>query len=104
MPVTIFLVRARRRIILPCVPRSRIPFLVPRHPMPLPAPPKVDCERLHPGLAVPDVLAAVEFYTNRLGFTLGFTWGEPVTMAGVNLGEVQVFLERGTPNPAGVSV
>jgi catechol 2,3-dioxygenase-like lactoylglutathione lyase family enzyme len=72
--------------------------------MPLPAPPKVDCERLHPGLAVPDVLAAVEFYTSRLGFTLGFTWGEPVTMAGVNLGEVQVFLNRGAPNPAGVSV
>jgi catechol 2,3-dioxygenase-like lactoylglutathione lyase family enzyme len=72
--------------------------------MPLPAPPKVDCERLHPGLAVPDVLAAIEFYTSRLGFTLGFTWGEPVEMAGVNLGEVQVFLNRGAPSPAGVAV
>jgi catechol 2,3-dioxygenase-like lactoylglutathione lyase family enzyme len=72
--------------------------------MSLPAPPKVDCERLHPGLAVPDVPAAVEFYTTRLGFTLGFTWGEPVEMAGVNLGEVQVFLNRGTPSPAGVAV
>ena len=31
--------------------------------------PKVDCERLHPGLPVKDVAAAVEFYTTRLGFT-----------------------------------
>ncbi len=61
-----------------------------------PAPPQVDCDRLHPGLAVPDVLAAAEFYTNKLGFTAGFIWGEPPTMAGVNLGDVQVFLERGT--------
>jgi uncharacterized glyoxalase superfamily protein PhnB len=47
-------------------------------------------------IRVPDVLAAVEFYTSKLGFTLGFTWGEPAAMAGVNLGDVQVFLERGT--------
>ena len=34
----------------------------------------------------------------------GFTWGDPPTMAGVNLGEVQMFLEQGTPNPEGCSV
>lgn len=72
--------------------------------MAIPTPPRVDCERLHPGLPVPDVLAAAEFYTSRLGFTLGFTWGEPVTMAGVNLGDVQVFLERGTAASAGAAV
>ena len=73
--------------------------------MPIPAtPPRVDCERLHPGLPVPDVLAAAEFYTNRLGFSLGFTWGEPPSMAGVNLGEVQVFLERGTAASGGSAV
>ena len=66
--------------------------------------PQVLCERLHPGLPVPDVLAAAEFYTNRLGFTLGFTWGEPATIAGVNLGDVQVFLERGTPPTGGSAV
>jgi len=65
--------------------------------MPIPNPPQVDCERLHPGLAVPDVRAAVDYYTKRLGFTLGFTWGDPPKIAGVNLGDVQVFLERGTP-------
>ncbi|HEX2209687.1 MAG TPA: VOC family protein [Longimicrobium sp.] len=67
-------------------------------------PPQVDCERLHPGLAVPDLLAAAEFYTNRLGFTLGFTWGDPPTFAGVNLGEMQVFLSQGTPSPEGCDV
>lgn len=68
------------------------------------APPRVDCERLHPGLAVGDVMAAAAFYTEKLGFTLGFTWGEPPAMAGVTLGEVQLFLERGAPSPAGLSV
>ncbi len=59
-------------------------------------PPTVDCDRLHPGLPVPDVAAAVDFYTKKLGFTRGFTWpaDAPPTFAGVNLGHVQVFLER----------
>ena len=48
--------------------------------------------------------AAVDFYTTKLGFTLGFTWGDPPDIAGVNLGKVQMFLERGTPHPAGCSV
>lgn len=67
--------------------------------------PKIECERVHPCLRVPDVPAAIEFYTTRLGFSLGFRWPEDgeTMMAGVNLGEVQVFLERGTPPPEGVS-
>lgn len=69
-----------------------------------PTPPVVDCERQHPTLAVRDVAAATDFYTTKLGFTLGFTWGDPPEIAGVNLGKVQIFLERGTPNPAGCSV
>lgn len=64
----------------------------------------VDCDRYHAGLAVSDVPAAVEFYTQKLGFFEAFTWGEPPTMAGVNLGHVQLFLERGTPNPNGCAV
>lgn len=69
-----------------------------------PAPPQIDCERLHPGLAVPDLLAAVEFYTDTLGFAPGFTWGDPPTFAGVNLGEMQLFLWQGAPGPEGCSV
>lgn len=66
--------------------------------------PDVDCEQIHPALSVSDVLVAADFYTTKLGFQLGFTWGEPPTIAGVNLGQVQMFLERGTPNPGGPAV
>jgi catechol 2,3-dioxygenase-like lactoylglutathione lyase family enzyme len=66
--------------------------------------PIIECEQLHPGLAVPDVFAAVDFYTSKLGFVLGFTWGEPPSIAGVNLGRVQVFLQQGTPGPKGSSI
>jgi catechol 2,3-dioxygenase-like lactoylglutathione lyase family enzyme len=66
--------------------------------------PQVDCEQHHAALRVSDVPAAVEFYTNKLGFRLGFTWGDPPSMAGVNLGSVQMFLELGPPNPTGCAV
>jgi catechol 2,3-dioxygenase-like lactoylglutathione lyase family enzyme len=69
-----------------------------------PAPPQVECEHLHAGLAVGDVAAAVDFYTTMLGFTAGFTWGEPPSFAGVNLDRVQLFLQQGTPDPRGSSV
>lgn len=69
-----------------------------------PAIPIVDCERVHPQLVVPDILAAVDFYTTKLGFTPGFTWGEPVSFAGVNLGEAQIFLSPGTSEPRGTAL
>lgn len=69
-----------------------------------PVKPQVECEKQHPALRAPDLSAAVEFYTKTLGFELGFTWGEPPEMAGVNLGDVQMFLQRGTPSTQGCSV
>jgi catechol 2,3-dioxygenase-like lactoylglutathione lyase family enzyme len=72
--------------------------------MTTPLRPDVECEQEHASLAVSDVVAAAEFYTRALGFELAFTWGEPAEIAGLNLGRVQMFLERGTPNPAGCSV
>ena len=66
--------------------------------------PEVECEQQHASLQVSDVAAAVEFYTMKLGFSLGFTWGDPPEIAGVNLGSVQMFLRRGTPSPQGCSV
>lgn len=66
--------------------------------------PKVDCEQVTAGLAVPDVAAAVEYYTSRLGFSEGFLWGEPPTFAGVEMDRVRLFLQQGTPNPGGSSV
>jgi catechol 2,3-dioxygenase-like lactoylglutathione lyase family enzyme len=68
-------------------------------------PPLIGCDRIHPELYVPDVPAAVDFYRDKLGFTVGFLWGEPEpVMSGVNLGEVQMFLCKGKPAPAGASV
>lgn len=64
--------------------------------------PIIDVEQHHASLAVRDIPAAVDFYTKNLGFRLGFTWGEPPTFAGVNLGDtVQIFLREGTPDPNG---
>lgn len=63
------------------------------------AAPRIDCDKLHPGIPVANVARAVAFYRDKLGFTVGFTWpetGEP-TMAGMNLGDVQVFLEQRRP-------
>ncbi len=70
----------------------------------MPVPPQVDCEQHHASLCVADVLAAADFYTTKLGFRLGFTWGDPPVIAGVNLDHVQIFLEQGTPCPQGCSV
>ena len=69
--------------------------------MTTPTDPAIDCEQHHAVLSVADIRAAVDFYTSKLGFTLGFTWGEPPSYAGVTLGKVQVFLQRGTPCPKG---
>ncbi|HJQ40565.1 MAG TPA: VOC family protein [Thermoanaerobaculia bacterium] len=66
--------------------------------------PEIECERHHACLSVPDIRAAVDFYTNRLGFQCAFTDGEPPAFAGVNLGEVQIFLRQGTPSPEGCAV
>jgi catechol 2,3-dioxygenase-like lactoylglutathione lyase family enzyme len=57
--------------------------------------PPVICDRMHAGLNVGDIKEAVEFYTKQLGFTLGFLWGDPPHMAGVNLGSVSIHLFKG---------
>lgn len=64
-----------------------------------PRAPDIDCHQIHPGLAVLDVPAAIDFYVQKLGFWLGFTWGDPPTTAGVNLGHVQVIFDKGEPEP-----
>lgn len=67
-------------------------------------PPPIDCEQHHAVLTVSDIPAAVDFYTKKLGFKLGFLWGDPPTFAGVNLDRVQIFLQKGAPDPKGCSV
>ena len=69
-----------------------------------PVTPQIDCEQHNAGLTVSDISAAVDFYTAKLGFKLGFTWGEPPNFAGVTLDRVQIFLQKGTPDPKGCTV
>src|SRR5690242_10487514 len=66
--------------------------------------PTIECEMLHPTLFVRDVRAATAFYTEKLGFELGFLWGDPPSMAGVNLGKVSVHLSQGEPRSGGCEV
>jgi catechol 2,3-dioxygenase-like lactoylglutathione lyase family enzyme len=68
--------------------------------MTIPNAPIVECDQLHAGLAVTDLQAAIDFYVTKLGFWKAFTWGEPPSFAGVNLGDVQIFLEEGEPTPS----
>ena len=68
------------------------------------APPFIECDQSNATLVVADIPAAVDFYTGKLGFTLGFTLGNPPAFAGVKLGNVQLFLQKGAPDPKGCSV
>ena len=72
--------------------------------MSTPAALHVECEQHHPILAVADVVAAADFYTKKLGFTLGFTWGDPPDVVGMNLGDVSIHLSQGAPSPSECSV
>lgn len=72
--------------------------------MPPTTAPQVEVEQHHASLRVADLPAAVAFYTTRLGFVHAFSWGEPPSMAGVNLGEMQLFLEAGEPAPRGCAL
>ena len=66
--------------------------------------PVVECEKIHAGLDVRNLAAALEFYEKKLGFRVGFTWGEPARFAGVNLGKAQIFLKEDDPVGAGGEV
>lgn len=70
--------------------------------------PIVDCEKIHPTIPVTDIPAAVDFYVHKLGFKVGFTWGDPPGapphFAGVNLGSVQLFLQKNPPETKSGSV
>jgi catechol 2,3-dioxygenase-like lactoylglutathione lyase family enzyme len=64
---------------------------------------KVQCEMVNPVLLVRDLPAALAYYTDKLGFTLDFTWEDPPVYAGVRLDRVQLHLMPGDPGQ-GISV
>lgn len=47
-----------------------------------------------PILPVADVAAAIRFYRDVLGFRVGWTWGDPPTVASVCRDAVELMLER----------
>jgi catechol 2,3-dioxygenase-like lactoylglutathione lyase family enzyme len=47
-------------------------------------------ERVSPILCVTDVVASIAYYTEQLGFRLGFAWGDPVTFGSVTRDGVEV--------------
>jgi catechol 2,3-dioxygenase-like lactoylglutathione lyase family enzyme len=49
-------------------------------------------EGISPWFPVSDVGAALAFYRERLGFELGWTWGEPPTHANVCRGAIDISL------------
>ena len=69
--------------------------------MPPATSPNIECGQVIPQLAVHDIPTAVDYYTQQLGFKLGFTWGDPPTYAGVNLGAVSVHLSSNMPGATG---
>ena len=64
----------------------------------------VKVEQYHAVISVADLDKAVEFYATKLGFVHAFSWGDPPTMAGVNLDCTQIFLQTGTPSPRACSL
>lgn len=68
--------------------------------MPPATPPNIECGQVFPLMPVLDITAAVDYYTQQLGFKPGFTWGDPPTFAGVNLGAVSMHLSANVPGAA----
>lgn len=66
--------------------------------------PPIDVVGVHPTLQVSHLQEAIDFYTNKLGFTFGFIWGEPAGFAGVYLGDKEIFFSLVQDNASGSTV
>jgi uncharacterized glyoxalase superfamily protein PhnB len=49
--------------------------------------------KVFPVFAVQNLGDALEYYRDKLGFTIAWTWGDPVSRAGVVLDDVEIQLE-----------
>jgi uncharacterized glyoxalase superfamily protein PhnB len=58
-------------------------------------------KRVIPTLCVGDVSAALEWYTQVLGFEEGWHWGDPPTHASVRSGGAEIHLSGLDPDPGG---
>lgn len=61
--------------------------------------------RIFPVFAVSDLGVAIDFYREKLGFSVAWTWGAPIARAGVVLDDVEIQLDcTGNGAPPGPSV
>lgn len=61
--------------------------------------------KIFPVFAVSDLDAAIEFYQDKLGFSIAWTWGTPATRAGIALNDIEIQLDcAGAGTPPGPSV
>ena len=59
-----------------------------------------DVTKLFPVFAVRDLDEAIDYYCEKLGFSVTWTWGDPMSRAGVSLNAVEIQLdpaEMGAP-------
>jgi RimJ/RimL family protein N-acetyltransferase/uncharacterized glyoxalase superfamily protein PhnB len=75
------------------------------------APRPIHVYSLQPILGTKDVRATAEFYRDKLGFQIGFLYGEPPTYAGVQLGEwtmsganIHIAHAEPPPSPQGLAL
>jgi len=61
--------------------------------------------RLFPVFSVSKLDAALDFYENKLGFAVAWSWGTPATRAGISLDDIEIHLDcAGVGAPPGPSV
>ena len=58
---------------------------------------KVSCAAVYPTLAVSNVGETCAWYVEKLGFSVRFLWGDPVTHGAVLLGDACIHFWTGTP-------
>ena len=66
--------------------------------------PQVKHSQVFPTIQVGDILTAIDFYVERLGFTHQFSWGEPPTFGGVSLGNSVLHLQTAPSYVNGPSI
>ena len=57
---------------------------------------------IYPVFSVRDMQEALSYYSEKLGFSVRWTWGNPISRAGVSIGQVEIQLDEpdaGAPLP-----
>ena len=61
--------------------------------------------KVFPVFSVRDLVEALEYYQDKLGFSIAWSWGDPPSRAGVALDDIEIQLESaGLGAPPGPSV